>query len=117
VTGVKISSNVDTPTKTLPVEETKTRRVPPYNVILLNDEHHSMEFVVEVLCKALGCTTERAVLLMMEAHTSGRAVVWTAPREVAELKAEQMLTFHEVRERDGTQLGPLGVEVEPAPGA
>jgi ATP-dependent Clp protease adaptor protein ClpS len=106
-----------TPTETLPVEETKTRRVPPYNVILLNDDHHSMEFVVEVLCKALGCNTERAVLLMMEAHTSGRAVVWTAPREVAELKAEQIQTFHEVRERDGTQLGPLGVEVEPAPGA
>ena len=33
-------------------EETRTRRVPPYHVILLNDDHHSMQFVVEVLCKA-----------------------------------------------------------------
>ena len=43
-------------------------------------------------------------------------MVWTAPREVAELKAEQILTFHEVRESDGHDLGPLGCTVEPAPG-
>jgi ATP-dependent Clp protease adaptor protein ClpS len=102
-------------TKPKPRDDTRTRRVPPYNVILENDDHHSMEFVVEVLCKALGCTVERAYQFMMEAHTSGRAVVWTAPREVAELKAEQMQTFHEVRPSDGAQLGPLGVVVEPAP--
>jgi ATP-dependent Clp protease adaptor protein ClpS len=100
---------------TEPVEETRTRRVPPYNVILENDDHHSMEFVVEVLCKALGCATERAVQFMLKAHTSGRAVVWTAPREVAELKAEQIKTFHEIRE-GGRDLGPLGCVVEPAPG-
>ena len=97
-------------------EDVHTRRVPPYNVILENDDDHSMQFVVEVLCKALGCTVERAVLYMMEAHTSGRAVVWTAPKEVAELKAEQIRTFHEVRERDGKQLGPVGCRIEPAPG-
>ncbi len=96
-------------------EETRTRRVPPYNVILENDDHHSMQFVVEVLCKALGCAVERAIEFMLEAHTSGRAVVWTASREVAELKAEQIKTFHEVRDQ-GTDLGPLGCTVEPAPG-
>jgi ATP-dependent Clp protease adaptor protein ClpS len=98
-------------------EDTQTRRVPPYNVILLNDDHHSMEFVVEVLCKALGIDLERAFQYMMHAHTHGEAVVWTAPREVAELKAEQLSTFHEVRDRDGKDLGALGVRVEPAPGA
>ncbi len=41
-------------TRTKEREETQTRRVPPYNVILENDEFHSFEFVVEVLCKALG---------------------------------------------------------------
>ena len=40
-------------TKTEPREETHTRRVPPYNVILENDDHHSMEFVIAVLGKAL----------------------------------------------------------------
>ena len=97
-------------------QEIHTRRVPPYNVILENDDDHSMQFVVDVLCKALNCTVEKAVLYMMEAHTSGRAVVWTGPKEVAELKVEQIRTFHEVREADGKQLGPVGCTIEPAPG-
>lgn len=97
-------------------ERTHTRRVPPYNVILMNDDHHSCEFVVEVLGKALGYTAERAFQLMLQAHTSGRAVVWTGPKEVAELKAEQIGTFHEIRASDQAKLGPLGCTIEPAPG-
>ena len=103
-------------TKAQPREETRTRLLPPYHVILENDDHHSMEFVIEVLCKVLGCPAEYAAQLMLEAHTSGRAVIWTGPKEVAELKAEQVLTFHETR-ADGRQLGPLGCTIEPAPGA
>jgi ATP-dependent Clp protease adaptor protein ClpS len=102
-------------TRTSPREETRTRRVPPYHVILENDDHHSMQFVVEVLCQVLGCPVERAYQFMMEAHSSGRAVIWTGPREVAELKAEQIQTFPEIRE--GTHLGPLSCSIEPAPAA
>ena len=104
-------------TKAQPREETRTRLLPPYHVILENDDLHSMDFVIDVLCKVLGCPVEHAGLLMMEAHTTGRAVIWTGPKEVAELKAEQVGSFHEIRERDGAKLGPLGCHVEPAPGA
>jgi ATP-dependent Clp protease adaptor protein ClpS len=115
---MRMSSLPDSPdvaTITEPREETRTRRVPPYNVILENDDHHSFEFVVQVLVKALGYSLERAFQLTEQAHTTGRAVVWTGPREVAELKADQISTFHEAR-ADGTKLGPLGCTVEPAPG-
>src|SRR5947209_6515766 len=81
-------------TKPAEKEATKVRRIPPYHVILENDDDHSFEFVVVVLRKALGCSQERAFLLTNEAHTKGRAVVWTGPKEVAELKAEQIQTFH-----------------------
>lgn len=97
-------------------EETRTRRIPPYNVILENDDHHSFEFVVNVLQKALGYTAQRAFQLTKQAHESGRAVVWTGPKEVAELKSDQIRTFHEVREPGGKNLGPLGCSIEPAPG-
>ena len=40
--------------KLRPAEEVEVRRQPPYHVILLNDDHHSFEFVIEVLRKALG---------------------------------------------------------------
>jgi ATP-dependent Clp protease adaptor protein ClpS len=98
------------------IERTRPKLLPPYNVILANDDHHSMEFVVEVLCKVLGCAPERAVILMIEAHTSGRAIIWTGSKEVAELKRDQVLTFHEMRE-NGRDLGPLGCTIEPAPGS
>ena len=96
-------------------EGTKTRRVPPYHVILHNDDHHSFEFVVGVLQKALGFNEQRSFLLTHTAHLEGRAVVWTGPKEVAELKADQISTFHEAR-ADGAKLGPLGCSIEPAPG-
>ena len=94
----------------------RTRRVPPYHVVIDNDDHHSMDFVVGVLCKALGYALERSIQLMMEAHTAGRAIVWTGSKEVAELKADQIRTFHEIRD-GGKSLGPLGCTIEPAPGA
>jgi ATP-dependent Clp protease adaptor protein ClpS len=103
-------------TETQPREDTHTRRIPPYHVILENDDYHSMPFVMEVLMKALGVAPERAYELMMQAHTSDRAVVWTGPLEGAELKQEQIRSFHEIRETDGAQLGPLGCTIEPAPG-
>jgi ATP-dependent Clp protease adaptor protein ClpS len=103
-------------TKPREEEETRTRRVPPYNVILENDDYHSVEFVIEVIQKALGYNQQRAYLLMLEAHTKGRAVVWTGPKEVAELKVEQIHTFQEVR-HGGANLGPLSCVIEPAPGA
>ena len=108
---------LDTPTITRPEEKNSTRRIPPYHVILLNDDHHSMEFVVGVLCKTIGCNVEKAIQYMLEAHQSGRAVVWTGSREVAELKVDQITSCHEVRTSDNKTLGPLGCLIEPAPGA
>ena len=95
-------------TKTAPQKELLERRVPPYHVILQNDDRHSTTFVVTVLCKALGHSVERAYQLMLQAHTDGRAIVWTAPKEVAELKAEQIATFRE------EPYGPLDCTIEPA---
>lgn len=103
-------------TRPRPKAVTRTRRVPPYNVILENDDHHSVEFVIDVLCKALGYTKEHSTQLTLQAHTTGRAVVWTGPKEGAELKAEQIRTFHEIRATDQAKLGPLGCTIEPAPG-
>jgi ATP-dependent Clp protease adaptor protein ClpS len=100
----------------LPEEDTdtRTRRQPPYAVVLHNDDVNTMEFVIFVLRKVFGYEVPKCVELMLEAHEKGRAVVWTGAREVAELKADQIhscgadpLVAHR-----GAQ--PLGVTVEPA---
>src|SRR5439155_20480725 len=92
--------------RTRPSEKPQTRRLPPYHVILANDDDHTLEFVIDVLRKVLGAPLERAVQLTMEAHTSVRAVIWTGPNEVAELKVEQVSTYHEVRADHCADRGP-----------
>src|SRR5580765_2134187 len=93
-------------------EETHTRLLPPFNVILDNDDYHSFEFVLEVLRKVLGCTEQRAFQLTEEAHTKGRAVIWSGAKEVAEFKLEQIQRCHEVR--GSLKLGPLSCSLEQA---
>jgi len=105
------------PTRTVPQTDEHVKLLPPFHVILLNDDHHSFEFVIQVIRKVFGYSVEKAFELTATAHTEGRAVVWTGPKEVAELKAEQVHTFHETRSSDGRKLGPLGCIIEPAPGA
>ncbi len=110
------ASDVQVTPRQQPREKTRTRRLPPFNVILENDDYHSMEFVVTVLRKALGYAEERAYQLTLQAHNGGRAIVWTGPKEVAELKADQICSFHEYRGYDGSKLGPLRCYIEPAAG-
>jgi len=96
---------------------TEHKTLPPYHVILLNDDVHSMEFVVTVLQKVFGYDEQKASLLMLEAHHQQRAIVWSGSKEGAELKQEQVRSFHETRSLpDGSHqdAGPLGCDIEPA---
>ena len=93
-------------------EQTERKILPPYHVILLNDDFHSMQFVVAVIQKVFGYNQERSVKLMLKVHEQERAIVWTGSKEVAELKQDQVQTFRE--SKGGTDLGPIGVVIEPA---
>jgi ATP-dependent Clp protease adaptor protein ClpS len=76
--------------ETAPRTRTRIERQPPYAVILHNDDHNTMDFVIITLRKVFGYAQEKCVKLMMEAHEKGRVVVWMGSLEVAELKAEQI---------------------------
>ena len=97
-------------------ESTKPRLLPPYQVILENDDYHTFDFVIDVLCKVLGCAVERAGQLAHLAHSTGQAIVWAGSKEVAELKVDQIRSFHEIHPQNGARLGPLSCRIEPAPG-
>jgi ATP-dependent Clp protease adaptor protein ClpS len=105
-------SDIGIATKPREREETHTRLLPPYNVIVENDDYHSFEFVIEVLRKVLGCTQQRAFQLTEEAHNKGRAIIWSGAKEVAELKVEQIQGCPEIR--GSVKLGPLSCCMEPA---
>lgn len=65
--------------------------LPPYRVILHNDDHNSMDHVVRALLRAVPeLATERAVEVMLEAHSAGRAEVIVCPLERAELYRDRL---------------------------
>ncbi len=94
---------------------TETRRQPPYNVIILNDEEHTFDYVIELLVKLFGHPLVTAKELTWRIHTTGRAVVYTTHKEKAELKREQVLAYGP-DPRMSISKGPLGCYIEPAPG-
>lgn len=49
----------------------------PATVILFNDEIHTFDEVVGQIIKALGCDTAKAEAITWEAHSKGKAAVYT----------------------------------------
>ncbi len=74
-------------------EEQKTKRQPPYNVILLNDDDHSFTYVINMLQRLFGHPPEKGYQMAYEVHTQGRVVVCTTSLERAELKRDQIHAF------------------------
>lgn len=74
--------------------DVRRRLMPPYKVILHNDDHNEIPHVVQALQKSVpGMSLGRAVAIMWEAHTSGKAVVITCPLELAELYQQRLQSF------------------------
>lgn len=74
-------------------QEQKTRRQPPYNVVLLNDEDHTFEYVIEMLKVLFGHPVEKGYQLAKMVDTAGRAIVCTTSLERAELKRDQIHAY------------------------
>ena len=97
-----------------PKTDTTPKILPPYHVLIENDDEHSQLFVVAVLRKVFGYDESKAIDLMHAAERAGEAVVWTGPKEVAELKLDQIRTYHEKHWSDERDLGPIRCRMEPA---
>jgi ATP-dependent Clp protease adaptor protein ClpS len=100
--------------KTRTAQQTATRRQPPYNVIVLNDEEHTFEYVIELFAKVFNHPRKVGEALAWAIHTQGRAIVFTTHKELAELKREQILAYGP-DPRMAISKGPLGCYIEPAP--
>ena len=84
-----------TSTTTRPREKKvqKIEGLPPYDVILLDDDDHSFEYVVRMLKTLFGYPLEKGYRMAVEVHTTGRVVVATTNLEQAELKRDQIHAF------------------------
>ena len=74
-----------------PSTDKLAKLLPPYAVILHNDDVHDMEYVVTSLLRCVpSLNQQRATEIMLEAHNSGRSPVIVCPLEPAELYRERL---------------------------
>ena len=76
--------------------------LPPWKVLLHNDDKNSFEYVIITICELTTLDEKQAVVRTKEAHDSGVALLLTTHKERAELYQEQF-----------TSKG-LNVTIEPA---
>lgn len=65
----------------------------PWNVVLLDDDHHTYEYVMRMVMSLFGVDVTRAFSIAKMVDTDGRAVCLTTHKELAELKVEQIHGF------------------------
>jgi len=79
-----------------------------YQVVLLNDDYTTMDFVVQVLEEIFHKQPAEAYRIMMQVHTRGRGICGQYPYEVAETKVAT------VQEQARTAGFPLQATMEKA---
>ena len=65
----------------------------PWIVILYNDDWHTFEEVIEIVCKATGCSEEQAEAIAIEVDAKGRAICYDGSREDCERVAAIIATI------------------------
>lgn len=91
----------------------RSKRLPPYNVVLLNDDDHTFEYVIGMLGELFAHPPEKGYQLAKTVDTEGRAIVLTTHKEHAELKRDQILAYG-VDTRISKCKGSMSAVVEPA---
>jgi len=67
----------------------KTDQLPPFRVLLHNDDLNEMQYVVRTIIELTRLDSGRAMKIMMTAHTRGAALVLVTHKERAELFRDQ----------------------------
>jgi ATP-dependent Clp protease adaptor protein ClpS len=93
--------------------DTSNQLQPLYHVILLNDEDHTYDYVVEMLKKLFSMSEATAFGHAVEVDTRGTTILITCELEKAELKRDQIHSYGPDW-RLPRSLGSMAAIVEPA---
>ena len=89
-------------------KESKLKEPEDFNLVLLNDDYTSMDFVVDVLVLIFHKDENEAKRLMMDIHRNGRGVAGTYTLDIAITKSAQV---HSLAEQNNF---PLRCVIEPS---
>jgi len=70
-----------------------------FEVILLNDDYTTMEFVVEVLKRFFNKDALAAETIMLKIHIEGEAVCGSYPYDLAQSKVSQVIEYSRKNEQ------------------
>lgn len=80
-------------TKPSPKDKPKTDQPKQWNVVLLDDDDHSYEYVMAMVQELFAHPPEKAFQIAKAVDSQGRAICLTTHKEHAELKRDQILAF------------------------
>ena len=81
------------PAKKPAIPKRRPKQLPPYKVLLHNDEVNTFESVIAAILKLTTLQPQEALLRTLEAHETGVALLLVTHKERAELYHEQFTTF------------------------
>ena len=84
-----------------------------YNVILLNDDDHSFDYVIRMLKQLFGYPESTGFRMAQEVDETGRVIVCTTSLERAELKRDQIHAFGPDKTIARCK-GSMSADIEPA---
>jgi ATP-dependent Clp protease adaptor protein ClpS len=93
----------------------KPKRLPPYHVLLWNDDDHSFAYVIAMMQTLFGHPPTKGYQIAEEVHLRGRAIVLTTTKEHAELKRDQIHAFGKDDLIAGCR-GSMSASIEPSIG-
>lgn len=76
-----------------PQRKQKPKKLPPFKVLLHNDEVNTFDHVISSILNVTTIPTREAILRTIEAHESGVALLLVTHQERAELYVDQFATF------------------------
>jgi ATP-dependent Clp protease adaptor protein ClpS len=94
-------------------KEHQDQKVPLYNIVLLDDDQHTYEYVVEMLQKLFACGETDAWTHAVEVDTTGRTIVMTCELAQAEFGRDQIHAYG-ADPRMPKSKGSMSAIVEPA---
>jgi ATP-dependent Clp protease adaptor protein ClpS len=79
--------------ETVTKSKEKLKKPPLYKVLLHNDDYTTQDFVVYVLTTVFHKSIEEAITIMLKVHMEGVGVAGIYSYEIAETKAEKVITL------------------------
>jgi len=114
---VVVESDAKTATGAKPRHEERPRTEEPWlwAVVLLDDDDHSYEYVIEMMQTVFAAPLPKAFQTAKKVDSEGRAVCLITHKEHAELKRDQILSFGPDK-RIASCAGSMTAIIEPAAG-